>query len=67
MRAGYGEKIRDFFAHNTNPMLFVDFAGVKIFDSATVDTNILLLKSQLISIIQFALLPKIRAKIASII
>ena len=42
MRAGYGEKIRNFFAHNTNPMLLVDFAGVKIFDSATVDTNILL-------------------------
>ena len=42
MRAGYGEKTRDFFAHKTNPMLLVDFAGVKIFDSATVDTNILL-------------------------
>ena len=42
MRAGYGEKTRDFFAHNTNPMLLIDFAGVKIFDSATVDTNILL-------------------------
>ena len=42
MRAGYGEKIRDFFAKNTNPMLLIDFAGVKIFESATVDTNILL-------------------------
>ena len=42
MRAGYGEKTRDFFAHRTNPMLLIDFAGVKIFDSATVDTNILL-------------------------
>ena len=42
MRAGYGEKTRAFFAKNTNPMLLIDFAGVKIFDSATVDTNILL-------------------------
>ena len=42
MRAGYGEKTRKFFATNTNPMLLIDFAGVKVFESATVDTNILL-------------------------
>ena len=42
MRAGYGENTRDFFAHKTNPKLLIDFAGVKIFESATVDTNILL-------------------------
>ena len=42
MRAGYGEKIREFFANKTNPMLLIDFAGMKVFDSATVDTNILL-------------------------
>jgi len=42
MRAGYGEKTRDFLANNTNPILLIDFAGVKIFESATVDTNILL-------------------------
>ena len=42
MRSGYGEKIRNFFANKTNPMLLIDFAGVKIFESATVDTNILL-------------------------
>ena len=42
MRAGYGEKTRDFFAKETNPKLLIDFAGVKIFESATVDTNILL-------------------------
>ncbi len=42
MRAGYGEKTRELFATNTNPMLLIDFAGVKIFESATVDTNILL-------------------------
>ena len=42
MRAGYGDKIRGFFANKTNPMLLINFAGVKIFESATVDTNILL-------------------------
>ena len=42
MRAVYGEKTRDFFANKTNPLLLIDFAGVKIFESATVDTNILL-------------------------
>lgn len=42
MRAGYGEKTREFFANKTNPILLIDFAGVKIFESATVDTDILL-------------------------
>ncbi len=46
MRAGYGESTRQFFAKNTNPILLVDFAGQKIFDSATVDTNILLLSKE---------------------
>ncbi|MFU2124585.1 Eco57I restriction-modification methylase domain-containing protein, partial [Ornithobacterium rhinotracheale] len=42
MRAGYGEKTRKFFAEKTNPKILIDFAGQKIFESATVDTNILL-------------------------
>ena len=42
MRAAYGEKLREYFVNNTNPILLIDFAGVKIFNSATVDTNILL-------------------------
>ena len=46
MRAGYGEKTRGFFAKNTNPQLLIDFAGVKIFESATVDTNILLFSKE---------------------
>lgn len=46
MRAGYGESTRQFFAENTNPVLLIDFAGQKIFDSATVDTNILLLSKE---------------------
>jgi hypothetical protein len=42
MRAGYGENTRKFFAEHTNPKLFIDFSGQKIFESATVDVNILL-------------------------
>ena len=42
MRAGYGKQLREFFAKNTNPVLLIDFAGQKIFESATVDTNILM-------------------------
>jgi hypothetical protein len=42
MRAGYGENTRKFFAENTNPDQLIDFPGVKVFESATVDTNILL-------------------------
>lgn len=42
MRAGYGEKTRKFLIERTNPQLLVDFAGTKVFDSATVETNILL-------------------------
>ncbi len=42
MRAGYGEKLRGFLSKNVNPQILIDFAGVKIFDSATVDTDILL-------------------------
>src|SRR6218665_2512916 len=42
MRAGYGESTRKFFAEKTNPILLIDFAGQKIFEAATVDTNILM-------------------------
>jgi hypothetical protein len=42
MRAGYGESTRKFFVENTNPELLIDFAGVKVFEEATVDVNILM-------------------------
>ena len=42
MRARYGEALRGYFASKTNPIMLVDFAGVKIFDAITVDANILL-------------------------
>ena len=46
MRAGYGEKLRSFLASKTNPVLLIDFAGQKVFESATVDVNILLFKKE---------------------
>lgn len=41
MRAGYGEPLRGYLANNSNPLLLIDFGGVKVFESATVDTDIL--------------------------
>jgi type I restriction-modification system DNA methylase subunit len=46
MRAGYGKKLRDFLAKKTNPQLLLDFDGVKVFESATVDTSILLYRKE---------------------
>ncbi|PZP48750.1 MAG: type II restriction endonuclease, partial [Pseudopedobacter saltans] len=46
MRAGYGENLRGYLANNVNTEILIDFAGQKIFDAATVDTNILLFSKQ---------------------
>ena len=46
MRAGYGEKLRNFLSSKTNPIFLIDFAGQKVFESATVDVNILLFKKE---------------------
>ena len=42
MRAGYGVSMREYFSKHTNPKLLIDFGGIQVFESATVDTNILL-------------------------
>jgi hypothetical protein len=44
MRAGYGEKLRKFFLQKT-PLMLIDLGG-GVFESATVDTNILLIKNK---------------------
>lgn len=44
MRANYGERTRKFFAEKTKPLIIIDFGSVKIFGTATVDNNILLLQ-----------------------
>ena len=43
MRAGYGESLRRYFVEHTDPIQLIDFAGTRVFDSATVDVNILTL------------------------
>src|SRR5690606_37959945 len=46
MRAAYGENLRKFFSEKTNPLILIDFGGTQIFDTATVDTNILMLSKE---------------------
>ena len=41
MRAGYGEPLRKYFSEKQDVVALIDFAGYKVFDSATVDVNIL--------------------------
>ncbi|MBZ7961573.1 class I SAM-dependent DNA methyltransferase [Campylobacter molothri] len=43
-RAGYGEALREFLLKNTQILEYIDLNGVKVFDSATVDTSILSFK-----------------------
>ena len=45
MRSNYGKKQRSFLAEKTNPVRLLDFGGFQVFESATVDTNILLTKN----------------------
>jgi len=43
MRARYGRKLRKYLRENTRIELLLDFAGHRVFESATVDTSILIL------------------------
>ena len=43
MRADYGAPLRNFFTSKTEPAILIDFGGVQVFESANVDTDILLL------------------------
>jgi len=43
MRAGYGDVLRGFFAKH-NPKILLDFGGFKVFESATVDVNIIVVE-----------------------
>lgn len=45
MRAGYGRKLRNYFLEKTNPLILIDL-GEAVFEHATVDTNILILKNE---------------------
>lgn len=41
MKSAYGESLRLLLAERYQPSLLIDFAGFKVFDTATVDVNIL--------------------------
>ena len=41
MRAGYGKSLRTLLSEKYNTTLLIDFSGYQVFDSATVDVNIL--------------------------
>ena len=41
LRSNYGKGLRQYFINESNPTKLIDFGGNKIFDTATVDTNIL--------------------------
>ena len=41
MKSAYGESLRTLLAEKYQPCLLIDFAGFKVFDTATVDVNIL--------------------------
>ncbi len=47
MRAKYGEKLRKFFKEKTELKQIIDFGGHKVFESATVDTNILVFQKNI--------------------
>lgn len=44
MRTGYGERLRNFFGSEVDPLLLIDFAGQRVFTTATVDVNIMIFR-----------------------
>lgn len=46
MGTDYGAPTRKYFLQHTDPQLLIDFQGVKVFESASVDVNILRLAKQ---------------------
>jgi len=48
MRAGYGKALRGFLAYKTQPLKLIDFGGYQVFESATVDSNILITQNSLV-------------------
>ncbi|MCS6822051.1 MAG: BREX-1 system adenine-specific DNA-methyltransferase PglX [Microscillaceae bacterium] len=44
LSTNYGKTLRQYFVQHTNPLLLVDFAGLRVFKDATVDSSILVLQ-----------------------
>ena len=47
-RAKYGKQLREFILENTQLLKYLDFNGVKVFETATVDTSVIVWKKNLI-------------------
>lgn len=45
-RSGYGESLREFILENTTILNYIDLNGIKVFDSASVDTSIISFKKK---------------------
>ncbi len=43
MRNSFGKPLREYLLNHTKPLLLADYQGVQVFDSVTVNTNIILL------------------------
>jgi hypothetical protein len=48
MRTNYGKKLRQFFATKTVPHTLIDFGDHQVFESATVNTNIIVIGKQVV-------------------
>ena len=46
LKINYGESLRKYLVEEKNPLLLVDFPGVPVFEDATVDPQILIVKNQ---------------------
>ena len=46
MRTNYGKKLREFFATRTAPQTLIDFGDHQVFQAATVNSNIIVIKKQ---------------------
>jgi type II restriction/modification system DNA methylase subunit YeeA len=46
-RAKYGKELRNFILSNSNIIEYIDFSGIKVFESATVDTSIMTFRKSL--------------------
>ena len=61
MRTNYGKSMRSFFVENTNPYLLIDL-GAGIFESAVVDSNIILFEKKRVESLNLKALDLINTK-----
>lgn len=62
LKINYGESLRKYLVENMNPLLLVDFPGVPVFEDATVDPQILIVRNNKYSGITEACAIKIKSE-----